>query len=170
MSQQKIQSEHKDNRTVSIFNYNYKPAKSYDISIYDFVNILNKIASSKNAIDICRSINLKDPILRSHSLVYTLTYKCVFKGESSSYSAKEALNMLKCNAKPVFNEKTILLITTIKWKIFEQTQKQNFDNETAEWIGILAGLMLYFDELDENNYNQTAFLQDACTSLITEDL
>ena len=47
-------------------------------------------------------------------------------------------------------------------KLYEFKQKKQFDNVTSEWIGILSGIMLYFDEIDEQNYNQTLFLMDVC--------
>jgi hypothetical protein len=46
-------------------------------------------------------------------------------------------------------------------KIYEFKEKKQFDNASAEWIGILSGIFLYFDEIDEQNYNQTLFLRDA---------
>ena len=52
----------------------------------------------------------------------------------------------------------------IKMKIYEFKQKKQFDNASAEWIGILSGIFLYFDEIDEQNHNSTLFLQDAYKS------
>ena len=119
--------------------------------------------------DICRSLNIYDIELTSNALVYSLTHKTVFSGDNSSTCAKDILRMLNCSVKPVYNETMFSVFSYIKWKIYENTQKPQVDNEIAEWIGILSGLMLYFDNIDENNFNQTHFLEDACAPFIVQD-
>jgi hypothetical protein len=166
---QKIYEYNPDKRQITIYEYN--PNKKYEISIYIFLDILNKIEISKNALDICNSINCNDIDIRQKALDYGLTYKNIFNGDNTSLNARKVLEIIKCDTKPKINIKTFKSICYIKWKIYEinekQKKKNNYKDEDniSEWIGVLSGLVLYFDELDESNYNTTRYSKDICNPL-----
>ena len=152
-----------DKRVITIHEYN--PDKTYEISIYKFADLLNSFVTSKNALDICNSIGCNSIEIQQKSLDYGLTYKNVFNGDNKSSSAKKVLDIIKCDIKPKIILKTYKSISYIKWKIIEFNKKTPKTDEIAEWIGLLAGLVLYFDELDELNYNTTTYAKDICKPL-----
>jgi hypothetical protein len=152
-----------DKRIITINEYN--PDKKHDISVYKFSDLLNSFATSKNALDICNSIGCNSIEIQQKSLDYGLTYKNVFNGDNNSSSAKKVLDIIKCDIKPKLIVKTYKSISYIKWKIIEFNKKNPKPDEIAEWIGLLAGLVLYFDELDELNYNTTTYAKDICIPL-----
>jgi hypothetical protein len=155
-----------DNRIITINEYN--PDKKYDISVYKFSDLLNSFVTSKNALEICNSIGCNSIEIQQKSLEYGLTYKNVFNGDNNSAAAKKVLDIIKCDIKPKTSSKTFKSISYIKWKIIEFNKKIPKTDEIAEWIGLLAGLVLYFDELDELNYNTTTYAKDICIPLTVE--
>lgn len=178
-TKQKIYEYISDERQITIHENN--PDRSYDISIYVFNDILNSIEISKNALDICNNIGCDDIEIRQKALNYGLTYKNIFNGDDKSYNARKVLDIIGCDVKPIVNIKTFKSICFIKWKIFEANEKNkknriiyknrsNDDDNISEWIGVLAGLVLYFDELDEINYNTTRYSKDICKSLTVKDI
>jgi hypothetical protein len=136
--------------------------KNHTISINEFITTLNSIPSSKNSIEICNAIGLTDIYCKNYALQYSITYKEIFKGKNINDNSLKLLKTIGFDDKIIINNKLYKNIMYIKIKIDEFKQKQQFDNVTAEWIGILSGIMLYFDEIDEQNYNQTLFLRDVC--------
>ena len=160
------------NKTVSITKYESTSIdkdgktvfidKNHIISINEFIGILNSIPSSKNVIDICESIGLTDIYCKNYALQYSITYKEMFKGKNINDNSLNLLKSIGFDDKIIINNKIYKNIMYIKMKLYEFKQKKLFDNVTAEWIGILSGIMLYFDEIDEQNYNQTLFLRDVC--------
>ena len=174
-SKKKIYEYKPDTRQVTINEYN--PNYKYDISIYIFLDILNSFETSKNALDICNSLNCNDIEIRQKALDFGLTYKNIFNGDNTSLNARKVLEIINCDAKPKINIKTIKSICYVKWKIFEinekhkkENKKYNVEDNISEWIGVLAGLVLYFDELDEINYNTTKYSKDICKPLIIKDI
>ena len=176
-TKQKIYEYNPDKRQITI--YEYKPDKNYDISIYIFLDILNSIEISKNALDICNNIGCNDIEIRQKALDFGLTYKNIFNGENKSYNARKVLEIIGCDTNPKLNGKTFNSICFVKWKIFEaneknkktnQKNKSNDDDNISEWIGVLAGLVLYFDELDEINYNVSRYSKDICKPLTAKDI
>ena len=144
-----------DKRNVTI--YEYEPDKKYEISIYKFIDILNSIEMSKNALDICNKLGCNNLEIRQKSLDFGLTYKNIFSGDNNSYNGKKVLSIINCDVKPKINIKTYKSICYIKWKIYEINLKNlknklydniNINDNISEWIGVLTGLLLYFDELD----------------------
>lgn len=180
-TKQKIYEYVSDNRQITIYEYN--PDKKYDISIYIFLDILNSIEISKNALDICNNIGCDDIEIRQKALDFGLTYKNIFNGDNKSHNARKVLDIISCDSNPVLNIKTFKSICFIKWKIFEANEKTkrnknryknknkvNDDDNISEWIGVLAGLVLYFDEVDETNYNTTKYSKDICKPLTAKDI
>ena len=157
------------NRTVTI--HEYYPTNNYTITMNEFIKTLNNIKTSKNAIDICRSIGLSNPLLRSYALQYGLTYKYVFKGINLSSVSTNILTAIKLTPNPIYDSHKIKnAIAYIKWKIYEIQRINQYNNVVAEWIGMLAGLILYFDEVDEENNKTTFYIVDACKDFTNYDL
>jgi len=134
------------------------------------LSMINSIKTSKNALDICNSISCMDPKIRSLALQYGLTYKNVFNGNDDSQTSKPVLSIINCKQKPIFNNKIFKTISIIKCKIYEFKIHNNLNQLCGEWIGVLAGLSLYFDELDENAFNKTQYYQDICRNITSDDL
>jgi len=157
-----------DSRNVSIYESN--PDKTYSISIHKFVDILNSVATSKNALDICNSIGCMDPKIRSYALQYGLTYKNIFSCNDKTDCGKHILKLIETTDKPQFNNKIFKTITIIKWKLYDFKKNNNYNQLCGEWIGVLAGLILYFDELDENAFNKTQYSKEICRNITIDDL
>ena len=177
-TKQKIYEYSPDKRQVTIYENN--PDKKNDISIYIFLDILNSIVISKNALDICNSIGCNDVEIRQKALNFGLTYKNIFNGDNKSYNARKVLEIINCDVNPKINIKTFTSICFIKWKIYEINEKNKKkyknnknikdDDNISEWIGVLSGLVLYFDELDEINYNTTIYARDICKPMTSKDI
>jgi len=139
---------------------------------YQRLDKLNSIEISKNALDICNSIGCQNREIREKALEYGITYKNVFNGDNTSSNSKKILEIINCDIKPKINNKTFKTIIYIKWKIHEinlvNLKNKSYDNNNdniSEWIGLLAGLVLYFDELDNINFNTTRYSSDICKPL-----
>jgi len=173
----KIYNYNPDNRQVTIYEYN--PDKSYEISIYIFIDILNSIEISKNALCICNSIGCDDINIRQNALDFGLTYKNIFNGDNTTNNAKKILEIINCDVKPKINIKTYKSVCYVKWKIYEINEKNKIKNKNrnnttvdnlSEWIGVLAGFVLYFDEIDVANHNTTRYSVDICKPLTIKEI
>ena len=142
----------------------------YKMSIYDYINYINSFNTSKNAVDICISIGCYDPYLKSAALTYAITYKQIFKGIIHNDKTKKILINIGCDSKPTFNSKIIKTISYIKWQIQEYKNKQIFTVLCSEWIGVLSGLLMYFDDLDVLSNNKTDYAKQLSKDIIITDL
>ena len=127
-------------------------SKQYTISIANLIEILNSIETSNNVEAICYSIGLSNPFIRANAAKYSITYKSIFKGNCVYDNANYILNIIKCIKNPKTDSRTQQSIIYIKLKIYEFIRKETYNNELSEWIGMLAGLMLYFSEIDDINF------------------
>ena len=169
----KIKNTKQSKKTITIYEYN--PDRQYEISINKFLEILNNIPTSSNAVDICKYINhnLYDtdiPKFETISTRYSETYKNIFNGNKNSESEQRILHIINCDVKPKINKKTFDSVKYIKMKIHEFMNKKQFDNLTAEWIGVLAGLVMYFKNVDEFNFNKTNFANEINKIFTIKDL
>ena len=169
----KIKNTKQSKKTITIYEYN--PDRQYEISINKFLEILNNIPTSSNAVDICKYINhnLYDtdiPKFETISTRYSETYKNIFNGNKNSESEQRILHIINCDVKPKINKKTFDSVKYIKMKIHEFMNKKQFDNLTAEWIGVLAGLVMYFKNVDEFNFNKTNFANEINKTFTIKDL
>jgi len=144
---------------------------------YQRLDKLNAIEISKNALDICNSIGCQNREIREKALEYGITYKNVFNGDNTSSNSKKILEIINCDAKPKINNKTFKSISYVKCKINEinlaNLKNKSYDNNNdniSEWIGLLAGLVLYFDELDNINFNTTRYSSDICKPLTINNM
>ena len=133
---------------------------SYNTNINTDFDI-NNIPSSKNAIDICNAMGFIDPRNRAYATIYSIGYKNIFKGINKSSRSIAILKLIGIEENPTVNDCLTNNIIFIKTKLYGFKKNRQYDNTSAEWIGILAGLMLYFDELDEINNNRTTYMRDA---------
>ena len=151
--------------TVTLFNNHNKTFR-----ICEFVTMLNNIKTSKNIIDICNSIDLTNPVLKSHASQYGLTYKSIFNGSDVSSNGINLLSIIKCNRQPVININIFKTIAYIKTYILYSKLNNKYNNQTSEWVGVLAGLILYFDELDMKNRKKTNNVSKICKELTSNDI
>jgi len=143
-----------------------------ELSMSDFVNKINTIASSTNVVDISKSINLINPSLISYAAIDANKYKSILRGDKLDFIYKYMINKINCDINPIINNKLRQSIAIVKWKIYtfmlikeekeRQTKIKNteFDISVAYWIAMLAGIYLYFDEKDELNFKQSSLLSE----------
>lgn len=142
----------------------------HTINVSEFIDILNSIPSSKNAIDICNSLGVFDVYCKNYAVQYSITYKEIFKKKNKNKNALDILKAIGFDKNIIVNNNIIRNIIYVKTKLYEFKEKQQFNNTSAEWIGILAGIYLYFDEIDEQNNNYTQFLQKLYKPLTVNNL
>lgn len=153
-------------------NKNKKSVGS-EYSMSDFVEKINTIASSKNVVDISKSIKLENPSLVSYAAIEAIKYKSLLRGDTKDFIYKFMINKINCDINPSLNNKLRQSIAITKWKIYnfmlrrqEDQAKKNdyveFDISIAYWVAILAGIYLYFDEKDEMNLKQSNLLGEVC--------
>ena len=144
-----------------------------EYSMNDFVDKINSIASSKNVVDISKSIKLENPSLISYAAIEATKYKSLLRGDKKDFIYKFMINKINCDINPSLNNKLRQSIAITKWKLFnfmlrrqeDQSKKKDyveFDISVAYWIAILAGIYLYFDEKDEMNLKQSNLLGEIC--------
>jgi hypothetical protein len=153
-------------------NKNKKNINS-ECSMYEFIDKINKIVSSKNVVDICKSINLENPSLVSYAAIEATKYKSLLRGDKKEFIYKFMINKINCDINPLLNNKLRQSIAITKWKLYnfmlrrqeDQSKKKEyveFDISVAYWVAILAGIYLYFDEKDEMNLKQSNLLGEVC--------
>ena len=149
-------------------NKNKKSIKT-EYSMTDFLAKVNSIASSKNVVDISKSINLENPSLISYAAIEATKYKSLLRGDKKDFIYKFMINKINCDINPILNNKLRQSIAIIKWKLYnfmlrrreDQSKKKDyveFDISVSYWVAILAGIYLYFDEKDEMNLKQSNLL------------
>ena len=150
-----------------------KKSVGIEYSMSDFVDKINTIASSKNVVDISKSINLENPSLVSYAAIEATKYKSVIRGDKKEFIYKFMINKINCDINPSLNNKLRQSIAITKWKIYnfmlrrqeDQSQKNDyveFDISVSYWVAILAGIYLYFDEKDEMNLHNSNLLNEVC--------
>ena len=146
-----------------------KKSMNTEYSMNDFVDKINSIASSKNVVDISKSIKLENPSLISYAAIEANKYKSLLRGDKKDFIYKFMINKINCDINPSLNNKLRQSIAITKWKLYnfmlrrqeDQSKKKDyveFDISVAYWIAILAGIYLYFDEKDEMNLKQSNLL------------
>jgi len=146
-----------------------KKSAGREYSMADFVDKINSVASSKNVVDICKSIKLENPSLVSYAAIEATKYKSLIRGDKKDFIYKFMINKINCYINPIINNKLRQSIAITKWKLYnfmlrrqEDQSKKNeyveFDISVAYWVAILAGIYLYFDEKDEMNLKQSNLL------------
>ena len=138
------------------------------VKINEFVKMMNNIKCSNNPIDVLNSFTISDEILKSSAVQYSLIYNSIFKGDIENESTTEILRYIGCTKHPENSPNIKKTILQIKIKLFEFKEKWEKDEICAEWVGILSGLALYFNNLDTINYNQTNYY-DMITKPFLED-
>ena len=142
-----------------------------EIQITDFIKNINLIASSKNIIDISRSIDLTTTSLISYAASEANKFKNALKGNDCQFIYKYMINKINCDINPIINSQIKKSIAIVKWKIYtfmmKKTNKQfntldliEYNIEIINWLALLIGIYLYFDEKDELNFNQSTLLND----------
>jgi hypothetical protein len=150
-----------------------KKSCGIEYSMSDFVNKINTIASSKNVVDISKSIKLENPSLVSYAAIEATKYKSLLRGDKKDFIYKFMINKINCDINPSLNNKLRQSIAITKWKLYnfmlrkqeDQNHKNDyveFDISVAYWVAILAGIYLYFDEKDEMNLKQSNLLAEVC--------
>ena len=146
-----------------------KKSMNTEYSMNDFVDKINSIASSKNVVDISKSIKLENPSLISYAAIEANKYKSLLRVDKKDFIYKFMINKINCDINPSLNNKLRQSIAITKWKLYnfmlrrqeDQSKKKDyveFDISVAYWIAILAGIYLYFDEKDEMNLKQSNLL------------
>ena len=143
-----------------------------ELTMVEFIGKINSIASSKNVVDISKSIKLINPYLMSYAAVEANKYKSTLRGDKMDHIYTYMINKINCDINPMINNKLRQSIAIVKWKIYnfmvikEEEEKRRkikigeFDISIAYWIAILCGIYLYFDEKDELNFKQSSLLND----------
>lgn len=159
---------------VKRYKYNYNDScykmEIDDMELDKYLKFLNDIVVSKNAIDVLNSFTISDVNLKSMSVQYSLIYKDIFKGNIVNNTTNEVLKYINCKINPEKCELIKKTIIKIKLKINEMRDKRQTDEICAEWVGILSGLALYFDEYDITNFNKTNYLDKIMEPIIERDL
>ena len=146
-----------------------KKSVGIEYKMGEFVEKINSIVSSKNVVDISKSIKLENPSLVSYAAIEATKYKSLLRGDKKDFIYKFMINKINCDINPSLNNKLRQSIAITKWKLYnfmirrqeDQTKKNDyveFDISVAYWVAILAGIYLYFDEKDEMNLKQSNLL------------
>ena len=126
--------------------------------------------------DISKSISLNNPSIISYSGSEAIKFKNTLRGDNTLFIYKYMINKVKCDINPVINSNLKKSIATIKWKLYnfmiERQEKINNGDNTADyeteiinWLAMLVGIYLYFDEKDELNFKQSTLLDDVCKTM-----
>ena len=130
-----------------------KKSSGVEYTMAEFVNKINSIASSKNVVDISKSIKLENPSLVSYAAIEATKYKSLLRGDKKEFIYKFMINKINCDINPSLNNKLRQSIAITKWKLYnfmktrqeDQSKKKDyveFDISVAYWVAILAGIYL----------------------------
>ena len=144
-----------------------------EMSIYDFIKNINSIVSSKNIMDISKSINLTNTSIISYAASEANKFKSALKGSNTLFIYKHMLDKIKCDINPTLDSHFKKSLATVKWKLYDfmikKQEKRNngdttadYETEIINWLAMLVGIYLYFDEKDEVNFKQSTLLDDVC--------
>ena len=146
-----------------------KKSVGIEYKMGEFIEKINTIVSSKNVVDISKSIKLENPSLVSYAAIEATKYKSLIRGDKKDFIYKFMINKINCDINPTINNKLRQSIAITKWKLYnfmlrrqedqsKKTEYVEFDISVAYWVAILAGIYLYFDEKDEMNLKQSNLL------------
>ena len=163
-----------DNLILLFKNYsviNNEDNQNIEMSINDFLSKINQITSSKNIIDVCNSIELYKPSTISYSASEAIHYKTALRGDNNRFIYNYMIKKINCDINPSINSTIKKGIAIIKWKLYDFMIKRekekrrmrkeiDYDDSIKNWLSLLIGIYLYFDEKDEMNFKQSTLLEE----------
>ena len=141
------------------------------MSMNDFISKINQITSSKNIIEVCNSIELYKPSTISYSASEAIHYKTALRGDNNRFIYNYMIKKINCDINPNINSTIKKGIAIIKWKLYDFMIKREkekrrmrkeieYDDSIINWLSLLIGIYLYFDEKDEMNFKQSTLLEE----------
>ena len=146
---------------------NNEDNQNIEMSINDFLSKINQIISSKNIIDVCNSIELYKPSTISYAASEAIHYKTALRGDNNRFIYNYMIKKINCDINPSINYTIKKGIAIIKWKLYDFMKEKrrmrkeiDYDDSIINWLILLIGIYLYFDEKDEMNFKQSTLLEE----------
>lgn len=163
-----------DNLILLFKNYsviNNEDNQNIEIPINEFIQKINQIESSKNIIEVCNSIELYKPSIISYAASEAIHYKTALRGDNNRFIYNYMIKKINCDINPSINSTIKKGIAIIKWKLYDFMIKRekekrrmrkeiDYDDSIINWLSLLIGIYLYFDEKDEMNFKQSTLLEE----------
>jgi len=145
--------------------------ENIEIPINELIQKINQITSSKNIIEVCNSIELYTPSIISYSASEAIHYKTALRGENNRFIYNYMIKKINCDINPTINSTIKKGIFIIKCKLYDFMIKRekekrkmrkeiDYDDTIINWLSLLIGIYLYFDEKDEINFKQSKLLEE----------
>ena len=111
------------------------------------------------------------PSIISYSASEAIHYKTALRGDNNRFIYNYMIKKINCDINPSINYTIKKGIAIIKWKLYDymikrETEKRrmrkeiDYDDSIINWLSLLIGIYLYFDEKDEINFKQSSLLEE----------
>lgn len=135
----------KEEKTINVTNGN---DKFITISMQAYINGINSFELSMDALVICNQLGVSNEKHLLIAVKSAIKYLEALRGNTNNKVEREKLIYYKIGFTPELSNSIRKDIANIKWILYANAKHQNFDNEFASFVGLLAGVCLYVNEKD----------------------
>jgi hypothetical protein len=135
------------------------------VSLQEYVNGINSFELSMDALAICNQLGVSKENHWTIAVKSAINYLEALRGNSLNKKERDLLLYYNIGFVPEFSNGLRKNIAYIKWMLFASSKLRNFDDEFASFVGLLAGVCLYFNEKDlinEQNGRRTQVCKTLC--------
>ncbi len=137
-----------------------------NITIETYVEGINSFELTVDALELCNRLGVRNQNHWNIAVQSAAKFLNALRGVvSMNNKEQDLLNYYKIGLVPVYSKNIRKNIAYIKWMLSASAKANNFDDEFATYVGMLAGICLYFNEIDvmnASNRNNTQHYRDLC--------
>ena len=122
-----------------------------NITIETYVEGINSFTLSMDALEICNQLGVKSQIHWTIAVQSALKFLDVLRGVSINKKERDLLIYYDIGLSPIYSSNLRKSIAYIKWVLAASSKMNNINDEFATYVGLLAGVCLYFNEIDVIN-------------------
>jgi hypothetical protein len=122
-----------------------------NIPIEQYVEGINSFTLSMDALEMCNQLGVKSQNHWTIAVQSALKFLDVLRGVSINKKERDLLIYYDIGLSPVYSSNLRKSIAYIKWVLSASSKLNNINDEFATYVGLLAGVCLYFNEIDVIN-------------------
>jgi hypothetical protein len=121
------------------------------ITIDQYIEVINSFELSMDALELCNIMGVTTENHWTIAVRSTLKFLEALRGTSISKLEIDLLMYYDIGISPVYSSTMRKSIAYIKWMLIASVKQNNINDEFARYVGLLAGVCLYFNEMDVIN-------------------
>ena len=145
---QQPQRQHTNAKNIDVNDGN---GNFINIAIEQYVEGINSFTLSMDALEICNQLGVKSQNHWTVAVQSALKFLDVLRGKAINKNERDLLIYYDIGLSPVYSSTLRKSIAYIKWMLTASAKHNNITEEFARYVGLLAGVCLYFNELDVIN-------------------